>query len=210
MIEIEGSVTKPVEEQRVEIVERKGLGHPDYIADSLAEAFSWDLVESYLKKYGDIMHYNVDKLDVVGGVSQTGFMGGEMIKPVLVFFSGRATNPGIDLEDIAINSAKKWIKQNLRFLDPREIRYLVETKKGSANLTDIYKREFIGANDTSIGIGYAPLSNVEKKVLEIENFLNSKKFKKKFPHAGEDVKVMGIRKNCFVLGDAVKYNLLVA
>jgi S-adenosylmethionine synthetase len=49
------------------------------------------------------------------------------------------------------------------------------------------------ANDTSVGVGFAPLSQTERTVLEIEKMLNSGKFKKKFPEVGEDVKVMGLR-----------------
>jgi S-adenosylmethionine synthetase len=63
---------------------------------------------------------------------------------------------------------------------------------------DIFKRKkrggFLGANDTSAAVGYAPLSRTEKLVLEVEKHLNAREFKKSFPEAGEDVKVMGIRR----------------
>ena len=50
------------------------------------------------------------------------------------------------------------------------------------------------ANDTSAAVGYYPLSPTEKTVLELEQFLNSKKFKQKYPETGEDIKVMGLRR----------------
>lgn len=44
-------------------------------------------------------------------------------------------------------------------------------------------------------MGYAPFTPVEKLVFDTERFLNSKKFKEKFPESGEDIKVMGSRIN---------------
>lgn len=53
----------------------------------------------------------------------------------------------------------------------------------------------IGANDTSAAVGYAPLTETEQLVLETERWLNSHHFQRLFPEAGEDVKVMGIRRD---------------
>ena len=44
-----------------EIVERKGLGHPDTICDALAEHLSVALSRAYLARFGTILHHNVDK-----------------------------------------------------------------------------------------------------------------------------------------------------
>ena len=49
------------------------------------------------------------------------------------------------------------------------------------------------ANDTSFGVGFAPLTRLERAVLEIERTLNSRDFKSRYPEVGEDVKVMGLR-----------------
>ena len=51
------------------------------------------------------------------------------------------------------------------------------------------------SNDTSFGVGFAPFSETEKIVMETEELLNSKNFKKKYPQVGEDIKVMGLREN---------------
>ena len=56
----------PIEEQTVEIVERKGRGHPDYIADAISEEVSHALSLYYLEHFGVILHHNVDKSLVVG------------------------------------------------------------------------------------------------------------------------------------------------
>ncbi|MCW1308046.1 MAG: methionine adenosyltransferase [Candidatus Parvarchaeota archaeon] len=190
---------EPVEDQLVEIVERKGKGHPDYLADSLAENFSRELCKFYLRHFGRIMHHNVDKLEVVAGRSEPKFGGGKILQKILVFFSGRATtsidNLHIELEKIATSSAKAFISKNFRFLDPEEhVRYVVETKGGAGNLTDLYRRKgVIGANDTSVGVSYYPLTQTEELIYGVERFINSNKFKEEFPFSGEDVKVMGVR-----------------
>lgn len=191
--------TKPLT-KNIEMVERKGLGHPDSICDSVADEFSINLCKEYLKRFGVILHHNVDKLDLVGGQAEPKFNGGRITKPLLLFFSGRATskveNNEIPLKEIAVKSAKNWIKNNLRFLNPENhVKYLVETKSGAGNLKDVYKRKesFMGANDTSVGIAHAPLSRTEELVLKVEKELNNLKFKKEFPYSGEDIKILGYR-----------------
>ncbi|MBE9516190.1 MAG: S-adenosylmethionine synthase, partial [Proteobacteria bacterium] len=52
---------QPVGQQTVEIVERKGIGHPDTICDALAEQLSSALCQFYLEHFGFILHHNVDK-----------------------------------------------------------------------------------------------------------------------------------------------------
>ncbi len=190
----------PLEDQELEIVERKGLGHPDYICDAIMDRVSIELNKEYEKRFGGILHYNADKSLLVAGEADVRFGGGIVKKPMLLVFGDRATTEfqGVEIPvgEIAIRAAKKWIKENLRFVDPDEhVKYQVELKPGSAELTDIFKRgeTVLGANDTSAAVGYAPLSQTERAVLEIEKFLNSKEFKRKYPETGEDVKVMGLR-----------------
>jgi len=192
----------PTQEQRVEIVERKGIGHPDTICDSIMNKISIELSDFYLKKFGEILHHNIDKGLLAAGETEVKFGGGKVTKPMLLIVGDRATflveKIGIPVKDISIESAKKWIKENLRFVDPdKHVKYQVELKQGSAALTDIFKRkgEMKGANDTSAAVGYAPLTPTEKAVLGTERFLNSKKFKKEFPESGEDIKIMGSRSN---------------
>jgi len=56
-----------------EIVERKGIGHPDTICDALAENLSATLSRAYLQRFGRILHHNVDKALLVGGVARPAF-----------------------------------------------------------------------------------------------------------------------------------------
>jgi len=192
----------PLEKQKLEIVERKGLGHPDSICDAILDRVSVELSKEYLEKFGAIMHHNADKSLLVAGEVETKFGGGEVKQPMLLIFGDRATNEvegtSVPVDEIAIRAAKSWLKENLRFVDPnKHVRYQVELKPGSAALTDIFRRKgkVMSANDTSAAVGYAPMTRTEKLVLETERYLNSKKFKQEFPESGEDIKVMGFRKN---------------
>ncbi len=198
-IEIEELGATPITERKVEVVERKGLGHPDYICDSIMNQVSVELCKEYMQRFGVIMHHNIDKGMLVAGEVKTKFRGGVILKPMRLIFGDRATfeveGEFVDVNNIAIEAAKQWINENLRFVNADSIQYQVELAKGSAELTDIFKRKgaILGANDTSAAVGYAPMTPTETMVLETERFLNSPDFKKRFPESGEDIKVMGLR-----------------
>jgi S-adenosylmethionine synthetase len=198
---VNGLNQTPLEKQKIEIVERKGLGHPDSICDAIMDQISVNLSREYLEKVGAIMHHNADKSLLVAGEVETRFGGGLVKEPMLLILGDRAIFEAdgvkIPVKEIAIQTAKNWFKQNLRFVDPKKhVKYQVELKPGSQGLVDIFKRKgkVLGANDTSAAVGYAPMTRTEKTVLNTEKYVNSKDFKKKFPEAGEDVKVMGLRR----------------
>lgn len=198
-IEIEELGATPITERKVEVVERKGLGHPDYICDSIMNQVSVELSKEYMGRFGTIMHHNIDKGMLVAGEVKTKFGGGVILKPMRIIFGDRATfeveGEFIDVNNIAIDTAKQWLRDNMRFVNPDLIEYQVEIASGSAELTDIFKRKnaILGANDTSAAVGYAPMTPTETIVLETEKHLNSPGFKERFPESGEDIKVMGLR-----------------
>ncbi|MEM0091808.1 MAG: methionine adenosyltransferase [Saccharolobus sp.] len=195
-----------IEKLQVELVERKGLGHPDYIADSIAEEASRKLSLYYLKKYGVILHHNLDKTLVVGGQASPKFKGGEVLQPIYIIVAGRATTEvktqdgteQIPVGTIVIESAKEWIKNNFRYLDP-ERHVIVDYKigKGSADLVGLFDagKTVPLSNDTSFGVGFSPLTKLERLVYETERRLNSRQLKAKLPEVGEDIKVMGLRRD---------------
>lgn len=192
----------PVPELDVEIVERKGLGHPDTIIDGITEEISVELCRAYIKEFGTILHHNVDKGQIVGGEARPEFGGGKVIQPIFILLSGRATYEAegriIPVQKIALETTKRYIQQNLRFLDPSaDVEIMSKIRPGSKDLVDLFlrKKGVHLANDTSFGVGYAPLSDTEKVVIAVEKYLNSKEYKKAHPEVGEDVKVMGLRNN---------------
>jgi S-adenosylmethionine synthetase len=58
-----------------------------------------------------------------------------------------------------------------------------------------YHSNSLRSNDTSTGVGYAPLSVLEQTVLAVERMLNSSEFKEEHPFVGSDIKIMGVRTN---------------
>jgi len=192
----------PVEQQKLEIVERKGLGHPDFMCDAIMDRISVRLSQEYKRKAGRILHHNIDKSLLAAGEAETRFGGGKVRKPMLLIIGDRATfevnGEKIGVEDLAVKTAKAWFKEHLRFVDPeKHVKYQVELKPGHPELMDIFQRKgrVLGANDTSAAVGYAPVTRTERIVLNTEKYVNSPELKKRFPESGEDVKVMGFRKN---------------
>ncbi len=185
----------------VEIVERKGLGHPDSICDAVMERVSQALSQAYIQRCGRILHHNCDKGLLVAGQVERKLGGGRVVEPMCLIIGDRATDifgkERLDITQLAVESAKSWFRKNLPRVDPdRHLRYQVELKPGSQELASLFlnARRVLGANDTSAAVGYAPLTETERLVFDAEHFLNSPIFKSRFPETGEDVKVMGVRR----------------
>jgi len=189
--------------QEAEIVERKGIGHPDTICDSLAEELSVELSKLYIKELGAIMHHNVDKALLVGGRAHSKFGGGEVISPIEIFLVGRALRE-IDgkefpVDELAIEVAHNWLKKHIRNLDSsKHVILQTRIKPGSKDLVELFDRfqkkgEVPLSNDTSFGVGFAPFSELENIVFYTEKLLNSEEIKNKHQEVGEDIKVMGVR-----------------
>ena len=196
---IEKLCQTPVCEQKIEMVERKGIGHPDSLTDAICEASSRILSQYYLDKCGFICHHNLDKGLLVGGISNPVFGGGEIIENPCATVAGTATilENLDDIKKLIYEEVDKYFQDTLRFYDKLNPQIMVSIHPGSPDLVDIFRRfgkgEIPPANDTSFGVGFAPFSLLENTVLNIEKFLNSKEMKKKFPSTGEDIKVMGSR-----------------
>ena len=190
-----------VKYQDIEIVERKGIGHPDSLADGMSEAVSRALCREYIKRFNTILHHNTDKVMIVGGAAKPEFGGGKVIKPIYVLIAGRGTemvgDQSIPINDIAKDASERYLKSTMRHLDiDNHVEVVPRIGRGSIDLMDVFNRNrsMPLANDTSMGIGYAPLSETEELVLKTEQMLNSPAFKKKYPAVGEDIKVMGRRR----------------
>ncbi|NIP30752.1 MAG: methionine adenosyltransferase [Candidatus Dadabacteria bacterium] len=202
-----GIIVAPLErllpyEQDIEIVERKGIGHPDTICDRVAEHVSISLCNLYLSEFGKIMHHNVDKALLIAGSTHTAFGGGKIEKPIEIIIAGRATmeNNGkaLPVQEAAEKAVKYYLDQTIRNIDIEHgIKLDIKIRPGSSELIALFSRFGSGqvpySNDTSIGTGFYPFDETEMVVYKIENFLNSKEIKKSHPFIGEDIKVMGVR-----------------
>jgi len=184
----------------VEIVERKGLGHPDTICDAIAEHVCVRLCRFYSDRFGMILHHNVDKVLLCGGSARTAFGGGEVLEPIEIYLAGRATHEyrgvRIPVHELAVDACREWLSQHLPGVDlGRHVRIISRLRPGSGDLTRLFGRNGTTplANDTSCGAGFAPLTDLERVVLETEHCLNSPDIKRSHPEIGVDVKVMGVR-----------------
>ena len=198
----------PLEKFPFEVVERKGLGHPDSICDGLVEKAGVYLTKYYYENFGMPYHFNIDKAVLVGGRANPMFGGGEVLDPILLHIVGRATfevehngkKETVPVEKIIKNAIFDYINENFRYLDPsRHIELKFSIRPGSKDLVGLYEkwireREIPAANDTSVGVGFAPFTETEKLCLTLEGFLNDPETKRKYPAIGEDIKVLCVRK----------------
>jgi S-adenosylmethionine synthetase len=187
--------------QEIEVVERKGLGHPDTICDAVAEQFCVRLCRFYQERFGVILHHNVDKVLLCGGASRPAFGGGTVLEPIEIDLAGRATQTyrgeAIPVREIAIEACREWLRPHLPALDvERQVRITSRVRPGSSDLTALFGRSGAVplANDTSCGAGFAPLTDLERVVLAVERRLNGDEVKRSHPAIGADVKVLGIRR----------------
>jgi S-adenosylmethionine synthetase len=185
-------------ETPVEIVERKGVGHPDSICDALAENLSRDLCTAYLDRFGTILHHNVDKALLCAGCSAPAFGGGKILEPIEIYLAGRATtglgDVELPLKEIAVEGARRWLRENLRALDAdRHVRINPILRPGSADLRGLFGQSRALAGDTSIGVGYAPLSDLERFVLVLDRRIAEAREQPSRASWGEDLKIMAVR-----------------
>jgi len=194
----------PAGAQPVEVVERKGLGHPDTICDAVAESLSVALSRFYRDRFGMILHHNVDKALLYGGRATPAFGGGAVDEPMELYLSGRATREfrgvAVPVEEIARETARDWFARNMHALDAdRHLRVHCLIRPGSADLAELFARQLETgvplANDTSCGVGFAPPTRLETVVAAVERTLNAPETKAAHPEIGEDIKVMGIRRD---------------
>lgn len=73
----------------VEVVERKGVGHPGTLADGIAELASIRYSRHCLDLAGAVLHHNLDKVAVLGGRAAFTDIDGVYDRPLRVVFGGR-------------------------------------------------------------------------------------------------------------------------
>ena len=197
-ISVEELVHTPIEEQGTEIVERKGVGHPDSMMDGIAEAVSRALCKMYRDRYGRILHHNTDQGEIVGGQSAPKFGGGIVLEPANVILVGRATttvnSERLPYRTTAVEAAREYIRKTCTNLDV-DSDVIIDCKigQGSVDLRGLYDTKKQLANDTSFGVGFAPFSQTETLVLKTEELINGP-LKRDLKEVGQDIKVMGVRK----------------
>lgn len=186
--------------QDIEIVERKGLGHPDTLCDAIAERICVRLCRWYLDRFDTVLHHNVDKVLLCAGASRPSFGGGDVLEPMEIYLGGRATQEWrgvtIPVHEIAVDACRSVLRERVPEVDvDRHVRIVPRIRAGSTDLTRLFARggTMPLANDTSCASGFAPLTDLERVVLEVERRLSGIESREANPAIGSDVKVMGVR-----------------
>lgn len=194
---VEELIHTPMEDQPTEIVERKGLGHPDSIADGLAEGVSRALSKMYLKRFGRILHHNTDEVQIVGGQSAPRFGGGVLLEPAYILLVGRAVTQvngeRLPYRTTAVQAAHAYLQEVFRNLNV-DTDAMIDCRigQGSVDLRGLYETQRHLANDTSFGVSFAPYSETDLLALRTEELINGP-LKKELKEVGEDIKVMAVR-----------------
>ena len=208
-----------VDEYQFDIVERKGIGHPDSLADGLAEELSRAYSRMCLAEFGAILHHNTDKTALLGGAATVGFGGGTIDRPITAMVNGRFSEclgeRRLPVRDLVETTTINFLCGRLPLLSPDDIDVCTRLNPAASpghvsseasmrpggrlnwfvprNLDDLSERRRLHANDTSAGVGYAPLSIAERAALQIEGYLNGTDFKEIAPQYGSDIKIMVCR-----------------
>ena len=185
-----------IEDMPVEIVERKGIGHPDSLCDGIAERISVEYTTWCQENLGVLLHHNFDKVQLVAGEVEVGYGGGHLLKPIRIQIAGRGTptfqGQKVPMDTIAIQAAKQHVRETMRYLDPDK-HMVIDSYAGRGAEELQYVVDHVTANDTSFGVSHWPRSGLEHVVYETAQFINYDLINQ-FP-VGEDVKVMGLRRD---------------
>lgn len=184
-----------IEDRPVEIVERKGIGHPDSLCDGIAERISVEYTKWCQEHLGAPLHHNFDKVQLVAGDVDVTYGHAVLQKPIRIQIAGRGTPTAPDgtrvpMDTIAINAAKAHIRETMKHLDPDE-HCVIDSYAGRGSSELMHAVHEITANDTSFGTAHWPRSVLENAVYETCEYITGD-LVNQFP-VGEDVKVMGAR-----------------
>lgn len=106
-----------------------------------------------------------------------------MLTPISIYLAGRAVSrvdrEHIPIDEIAIEGSRAWLRANLHALDAdRDVQVYDLIRPGSQELQDLFSRHARSkaplANDTAVGLGYAPMSPLEHLVLGAEKRINGR------------------------------------
>lgn len=195
-------------QKSIEVVERKGIGHPDTVADQLAEAVSIDFTKYCLGEFGIPLAHNVDKTGVMGGKPFIDYGVGYLVNPIRVLLNGRITRDfagkQIPVWDIAHNAVSHQLNKALPSLNvEKDVRFIDESTDHSKfpykfhprDKDDIPELKKAYANDTVVVVAAYPNTPSENATLALEGYFYDESGKPKFTDVGQDIKVMLRRVN---------------
>ena len=189
-----------------EIVERKGIGHPDTIADGIAESISIAFSNYCINTYGAILNHWVDKTLITGALGEIDYGHGILKTPIKLYIFGKMSRSfagtPIDLDVLVEDAVRSFMAIAVPTMDiDSQLEIIFAQNDYSKNpnwmnprtIEDLPNRLSPRSNDTSVGIGSWPLSITEKLTLNLEGFFYDKDLRPKYDYIGQDIKVMTVR-----------------
>lgn len=190
----------------LEVVERKGRGHPDTLTDGLAEELSVRYCLYTRERFGKILHHNFDKVGLLGGASDARLGEGRMLAPIRVLLNGRASarfaDEVIPLQALLQEWATAFLTRELPMLDPgrhlafhynvsgaNTAGYPVVDFAPRSDLDLFQAHQLLSSDTATICVQYPP-TPVERMVLAVEQRLTSDDYRAARPWLGSDIKVM--------------------
>lgn len=196
---------KEIEDSNIEIVERKGIGHPDTLADKLAEECSRVYSKYCLDNFGCVLHHNFDKLYVGAGCFRYDGVKTNRFDPIKIFLNGRASknfgDKEIDLEGLLVPVIKKYLQSVMPRLEDDDIQININCTQNTKvknwfspeSMDDVPDAKALFANDTSLCVAHYPRTYCEDLALLTEQFFwnyDNNFATPKFDDLGQDIKVM--------------------
>ncbi|MFE6385945.1 methionine adenosyltransferase [Nocardiopsis dassonvillei] len=203
-------VLVPSTDSGFNVVERKGIGHPDSLADLIAEEFSRRYSLHGLDRFGAVPNHWVDKVALVGAEAEVAFGRYTVHKPISAYLFGKVTRSvgdrSIPIEDMFRAAVEDVLAEATGSKGiVRSVRSFVENTAGiGADHPASFYRPSAGeecrvpgggalANDTAFCSAYAPADPLDVLAVDVENHLNGSSFKDGLDGLGSDVKVMLVR-----------------
>lgn len=173
-----------------EVVERKGLGHPDTLCDTAAEDLARHLADRALDRTGGHGHFNVDKGLLIGGAAEVQYGGGRVLRPAHLILAGRADLRRLGTPDELAAAVRDGLGSSV----PAEgLGVEVRVNPPTAELADLTSTSGIPlANDTSYAVVSLPRTPLEAAVHDVERHLTAAPTRARLP-IGTDVKVLGVQ-----------------
>jgi len=193
----------------IEMVERKWLGHPDTLADMLAEVFSNRYTNYGLKHFGILLNHWVDKVLLSWWEAEVNYDNATITKNMRAYLLGKITSSvwghTIPIKEIFEESIAEVFHS---IFGPEILKYIdvvldINEGVGLDHPLDIYKpknkEDFVQlttnyrSNDTIICSSYYQYTVAEQVCIDLENTICGELFKREFPATGWDSKVLTVR-----------------
>ncbi|NYH54037.1 S-adenosylmethionine synthetase [Nocardiopsis arvandica] len=192
------------------VVERKGIGHPDSLADLIAEEFSRRYSLHGLDRFGAVPNHWVDKVALVGAEAEVTFGRYAVHKPISAYLFGKVTRSvggqSLPIEGLFRAAVEDVLAEATGSDDiVCSVRSFVENTAGvGADHPVSFYLPSAGeecrvpgggalANDTAFCSAYAPADPLDVLAIDVENHVNGSSFKDGLDGLGSDVKVMLVR-----------------